>query len=461
MSEVIRFNPALGLYRWRFESAPGVANEAGRWHDLNNFKGEKIGANSLLVPRTALSRGGMRPQSLIGKLEPGGDTEFDAFQPRQEWPFWALLLHGYDVPSGPLAGETAAYRHKIHRLGASAFPDTAEIRLDRNTGQITRYREVRGGGVQLKLAGKQLVSTMYTTVVGRFDYWGDAIQTGTGTAAPQLRGVNAVNNPALGSTPLDFYMKVTAQTSTTVTVTTKRGSAATYGAPYVIPRSSPAAPVWWLVLDENGVAMGQFTGIATEIYLPASGTFVVNDEFHWPAVCPDWTTGSPTWPYAPPPMIAVNEVLSSYAVAGGQILNFDTADLTIKSGAETKHEFGGRMPSRTREWGFQTVDGKIAREEQPGFSFQPYLVEGVPFDSVINLSSGVRLGTSGLYDYNSVLTMKNVVPKGKTNSVEGEKSLPGGIDFEANSSGDSSYPSDITLETQNEIPSLLAADAFA
>jgi len=460
MSEAIRFNPALGLFRWRFEALAGIANPAGRIHDFNNFKGEKIGAQSQLVERTALSRSGMRPAPLVGKLEPGGDIEFDAFQPRMEWGLWALLLKNYDIPGAALAGETAAYSHKLSRLGATPFPETGECWIDRNTGQITHYSQMRAGGVSLKWAGKQLISSTFTGVVGAFDFWGASVPAGgnTGTAVPQLRGINAVNYPASGSTPLDFYVKVTALTSTTVTITTKRGSAATYGSAYTVPRG-----VWYLLQDENGNPMGQFTGLPTEGYfpLPGAANFAVSDEFHFPAVCPDWTTGSPTWPYDPPPVIVVNEILSAFIVAGGQTINIDSGDLTIKTGAEAKYEFGGRLPSRTREWGYQMVDGKVAREAQPGFSFQEFLVMGTPFDIVLNMNSGVALGTSGKYNYDATLTMKNVLSKGKTTSVEGEKSLPDSIDFEANPSTDGTYPSDITLELKNEIPDLTDADAFA
>lgn len=451
MSEVIRYDPGQCVARIGWEPSPGIAYPAS-YHDFV-VKGEKLGAKAELVERDAMSRNALRLPPLIGKLMPGGELEFDALSARESWPFWALMLSNTDDPTsgaGTVAtGESAVYQHKIHRLGANAFPDTAAIRVDRNDGFPTPYSQCRTNQFAIKGGSKQHVSATFSAIVGASDYWGDVVPTGgnTGTMSPFINGINGINFSGVA-----FYAKVTALTSSTVTIETKRGSGATYGTAYTINRGQ-----WVTVLDENGVPMGQFTGLPTQMYFPLPGgtNFAVGDEFHFPPTEPDWLDS-----YTLPPISVIAEVYS-YIIVDGVQIEIDSTEITIKKPAESKYGFGGRQPTRTRTRGIQTVEGKITRERQPGFSFQEGLILGQPFTLVLELHSGVQIGTTGLYDRSIKLVMDNILCKGQTATAESNTKMDEAVDFSATQLPGDPFPADITAILTDDIPNLLLTDGIA
>jgi len=458
MANPIRFNPGQALIRLGFEPSPGIPAPT-RWHDVI-IQGEKVAAESKFLEVKTLSRAAMRPAPLPSKLEPGGEVMFYAASPRQDWPLFLTLLAGYDVPGGPL--ETGAYKHKIHRLGASLVPETLALRIDRNDGRPWRYTQCRPSKLGVKFAASQLHEATISMIVGAQDPWGDVnlVTAGVGLV-PYIRGINDFNYDFPSEA---YFCKITAVTGTTVSAQFKRGAAASYGSVVGgIPRSNDGVDGWYWVPTEAGILMGD-RGLPTTMLfpLPNGGTdFTVGDEFSFPAITADW---SGTIDY--PPSIVTNEIYSSISLAGGPPIEVDSGDISIDVPAAAKFNYGGRQPHRTRVRGLQAITGKISREYAPA-NLQRQLVQGTPFSIVIAMHSRVAIGTTGALDQSITITMPNCLAKGKTASAESETVMNEPIEFQPYPDpSNGTYPSDITVEIVNEIPNLLpgvvgGSDAFA
>ena len=446
MSEVNVFDPGQVVVRWGWEPQPGIPRAGQFWHDIV-IAGEKLGAQSEFVERPDIVRNGMMLAPMLGKLKPGGEIEFGAFNPLQDWWLWALMLGGYDVPSGPAVvngvTETGTYIHKLHRTGATAFPQTACLRIDRNDGMPARYTQCLTNKLAIKWQEGQLIKATFSAIVGQFDLWGDAVPTGgnTGTQTPYMRGIIPENYTSNAGS-FDVYAKVTAKTSSTVTIESKRGTGTSYGTAYVVPRGA-----WTWGQNELGGPLGD-RGSPGQFFFPLpvsspAADFAVGDEFHFPAQCPDWL-GSISYE----PSIAVNEIYSA-VIVNGESIEVESGELTVEKPAQAKGGVGLRQPRRTRTRGLQKVTGKVQREYQTGFNFQQMLVEGGPFSLVLDCHSGPAglLGVTGFSDFAQKITMNNLTAKGKTASAESQTKMDESVDYQAGvNPGDATYPDDITVE---------------
>ena len=182
MANPRNFNPGQLLVRWGWEHIVGVPVPT-KWHDIE-VHGEKVGSEAEYIERTAIQPSGMRLAPLVGKLKPGGDIVFDCSSPRQDWWPWANMLGGYDAPS---LLETGAYLHKIHRLGATQFPPTFALRVDRNDGMPSRYASGRISQIALKFGANKLTEATAMMVSGQEDFWAAVALLRSGGTATSLR----------------------------------------------------------------------------------------------------------------------------------------------------------------------------------------------------------------------------------------------------------------------------------
>lgn len=445
-----QFNPSNALFRWAWQKASddltivkGDGATAGSWADIN-VMGEKLGVTAEVVQRTQITRNQMASRPLPGKLQTGGEVDMDAFNPAQDWRWFAALFGHCDAPE---ILETGAYRHRFHRSATDVnFPEVFMTRVWRDDGYAERFSECRVSQIVITFPTKGLISFKPTVITGRADYWGDPAPTGgnTSTAIPQVRGL--VDQSFINE---DVLFEVTATDSTTVTIKAKRGAPTSYGSgTQVIQKGA-----WTWMLDEAGHVIGD-RGSKAELYLPLTGTYVVNDEWTLPATVPI-VSGLP-WVPSFSPDGANNEVYGQ--IDGGSFteLEVDSATLTITNPAEAKYGYGGRLPKRTRVRGQQKVTAALTREYQAK-NFRRELETGRTAPFTLTTHSGVTLGSSGQYDYSASFFLPGATITGKSASAEGIATMNEPINIEGFfPSGNGSFPDDIYVDIINNIADLTA-----
>lgn len=434
-------DPSYGLLRLAWQANLGVPATTG-WHDLE-MKGETAVNKSAALDRGTINRSGMTQAPLPGKLETGGDLLFGAPNPNEVAYLYAAMLGKSASPTSP---ETGAYLHKLDRLETGVtFAPWLSAMAWRNDGMGQRFADCLLDSLELTWAEKAVLSVTAKFVATRGDYWADDAPqgSGTGTAVPMLRGINALNFNADNALN-NVWVKVTATATGTVTVKAKVGDATVYGSgTQVITRG-----VWTQLRDQTGALMGDAAN-PIEYYMPATGSI--------DASAPDeakflWRRDQWAPSYADPTLVP-NETYSRVYIDGTET-EIQSGKLTITKPSAAMHGFGRAAARRTRTRGNQKVMLSFSREYLD-LEVRRRIETGKPFAWVLDLRSPAGIGTTGNLFYGFRFTGLNCVPTTNTPaSNQSPTKSDESMEAQLAPSSDGTYPADLTVEILNSIPDL-------
>lgn len=442
---VTRFDPGLFQAGWYWEKTPdssimcnGDGSVPGARHDYRP-SGEKLGPKRENVKRTAITASKMNAKPLPGHLSITGDVDRDAFDARQDWILLALMFGAVD---DPVELETGCFLHRFHGSASDlVFPQTIGWLLDRNDGMIQRLRQSMLSKLAITIPTSGLIQVKPSFVGRAYDYWGDVtLQAGgAGTALPMIRGLS---DAAYLQEPV--FAKVISSTSTTVSVKIKRGGPTSYGSAVQVFNKG----AWTWAMDEAGAPIGD-RSLKTEILFPATGTYVVNDEYQF---APNIASWSPTYVDNAPS----NSIFASVS-KGGVEIEVDSATLNFDNPAMAKFGVGGAFAKRSRARGKRGITCGLSREYQEE-NFKRDLEMLGSFRIDIGIHSGVTIGTTGRYDCGIDIVFPAVSLSGDEASAESETKMDEQVTAEPYSpSGDPDLPDDCYVYLYSDTPSLAVA----
>lgn len=447
-------NPAFSLFSAMREPVlRGVPDPSTR-HDFSPM-GETMTDTADVLKRTAISSQGEDLRTIKSKIPAAGTMSFDVVDTGDYW-FWLTSFFG--GAQSPDLLETGCY---LHRLAAYRTPDvgfapTNSILAYRDDGMGMRFLDSVLSQLEISFGAAALTSSVLTFVSRAGDFWDDPSQTaGTGTAKlPMLRGVVDLNfgkGAYLTDASANVWVKVTAVTSTTVTVKTKIGDATSYGSGTQLLERGKFN---WPILDETGARIGS-NAKRVELYFPATGSIVVNDEYEflrrrdaWTAVLVDGST-------------VVREIDCRLIISD---TGDDPDEVEVKSGkitlvnpSQAIQAFGfGDRAKRTRSRGLRTGVLTLAREYLD-LDFRRRMELGATISYRISLNSMVGLGTTGTYQHSIDIIAPLCEMSGPGATVTNQTTVDEAITLTAHPSSDGTYPHAVTADFVTDIPDLAAA----
>src|SRR5579863_685547 len=323
--------------RIAWQSVEGVPATTGFVDFINN--GGPLAPDFTTIARQAIYNGFERAPALRGHSDVKDSAlSFGDIDPGNKAHLMILanLLQGYRTTSSG-----AAYLHHLSQVerATTVAPSWLTMLSDANIGLPARWADLRVKGIALNAAKGQNLALKPTLVPGKYDFWGDPMQSsGSGSTAPLLRHTSeALNWVAADASDNNVYIKVTAFNSGTQTATikVKVSLAATY------PSATITVPLgqWVYLTDQNGAVIGN-RGEQVAVYFPVAATVVVNDEWNWPFRRPTWT---PTYATERPiPEIDVRFYANGVELftEGGWQLNCTVPGVTRRDGPGQRQGFG-------------------------------------------------------------------------------------------------------------------------
>lgn len=394
---------------YAFQTADGVPVAIA---DMIPFKcyGGAIAPSPKWIERLALIRRPMREKPMTSKVQMEGLAfSMGDLDPNNHMTIAGLLsfFQGYDT--------TTANGHTRWRISQQQAVDGTEFLKkmtfvnDSNKGIAIRIVDLMVGGFTLGIQPNQNAKLDFRVAVGRYDFWPDAVVTGTGVVKPILRHALSEQFDASATTG-DVVIEIQGDTATEVTFTAKLGG----GAESAVQTATKG--VWTYVYLGASDPMSPLGNQAQQIqvYFPTGidGTFVNADV---------WTFQSRhALDFAdedyPTPM-PLSETQFRFYLGGEEIIVNNGVTITADApGLETLYSASGEQPVRSFRAGQHNITIALDRRLVDMTLQQKLMQRGVA-SLVVESRNDIVVGTSA-YRHGVAFVFPECVVEGAMHDTE-------------------------------------------
>lgn len=428
------FNPAQTLVRNAWETVAEIPTETG-WH-YHDFVSETLSTEPGAIQDPSITDAGEEPVDLESKIDTNGVLNV-VLNAEGHAHYLAKFMEHSETPTNLTGG---AYSHKLAPGETDVdFPETMTIEVSRDDGMPQLHKGADVTGVNFSLSPRGLLTTAFTILSARADYWKGANQTtGAGGPNPTLRGLLNYDNWVLADP--NVYVKCISAAGKTFRV--KRGSASFYNS---IDQTWGTAATWYPMYDEQATPERLGTrALETEIYFPNFTSLADNDVWQFDAARAVWV---PTYPDVP----KFNEIYA-FIYIDSAAFRLKQFTLNCTKPGEADFNIGGRYADEIIKRGRRSYRGTLNRR-YVSTELRKRLESGKAFTFQLVCTTGVIVGTSA-YEHTFKATSMNCKFTGRTPVVGGQSQLDENLNFSCHPSDDGTYPNAMTFELINSIASL-------